>query len=641
MKSHDLSTLRLEIETDPAGLVNLVKNPSGPGAHWWVLGGDQAIITSENVGGIDRLRVNSPAGGGNTQLQSPVLTVPAGHTHIGGRFDLGAITAGHKLRLTWSFRDASGASTGSSPVTDITGSTTAGVKNLPVVAIPAGTKYAFIFGLYLSTTGNVNPTTTASWTFREFMLATATTAAALTAPAYVAHRHWLNILSSAYEIKINRQELDLGTLNVGIEDLALDPSSSSTIRPGRKIRLTTLVAGVWQQVYEGTVRDAAVSYHQDAKHAGGTPLADITLEATDNAAILAQSKPGVLYQGSPAAISRVAQILGPMLGSPPWNVNGSGSEITGNVVDYTNTDASRLDRVAIARDTSLGYAWVDRFDVLNAWDSAQMPSTPAATFSDAAGASRSYTDIDVDYDTETAINSVTIKVLRYRPKKGTTEEIVYGPYENVESIAQWGLRPGEFTYAAGQGIPSNAAIEAYANQILNSISVPQRRAKAIVTPARTEAERGTVATVDLYTLVRVQWAAVLDALLRVTSIEHVIDPDRWVTTYGFIRSSAVASPSTPPPPALKPPSGFSGTQGGTANTGAFTAINTAKSVVVTFPEAFVDVPVVTLTPVNNNPAPPSLTIEQGSISAAGFTARAERSSGTAGFDFTWIATSVD
>lgn len=54
---------------------------------------------------------------------------------------------------------------------------------------------------------------------------------------------------------------------------------------------------------------------------------------------------------------------------------------------------------------------------------------------------------------------------------------------------------------------------------------------------------------DLYTLVAVEFQAIIDAQYRVTSIKHTISTDKWTVDYGFSVDGQVASPSMTPSPA--------------------------------------------------------------------------------------------
>jgi hypothetical protein len=83
---------------------------------------------------------------------------------------------------------------------------------------------------------------------------------------------------------------------------------------------------------------------------------------------------------------------------------------------------------------------------------------------------KSYSDINVDFNTDRCINSVTVKWLRLNPATLETEEVVYGPYVDQTSIDTWGVHAGEFTIHGGS--ESSSTIAAYAADILTTNGTP-------------------------------------------------------------------------------------------------------------------------------------------------------------------------
>lgn len=197
--------------------------------------------------------------------------------------------------------------------------------------------------------------------------------------------YWQNILGPSHEITIGRKELDVGLMNVSINDALLDPALSSTIRPGKKIRLQSLINSKWEDVFNGKVTDAHVSYDKD-KDIGGKVHTTISLAAVDAIAHLAN-------QGESRGIASITDLPYVLEGKGvPWDVNGSGNQVTSATVVSYNENASVLDQIAVTRDTARGYAWVDNRGVLKARDSGQMPSTTQAVFADGPTAVTSGSD---------------------------------------------------------------------------------------------------------------------------------------------------------------------------------------------------------------------------------------------------------
>jgi hypothetical protein len=93
-----------------------------------------------------------------------------------------------------------------------------------------------------------------------------------------------------------------------------------------------------------------------------------------------------------------------------------------------------------------------------------------------------YTDINIDYDTDRCINSVSIVFLRTNPSTGETEEVPYGPYEDAASIETWGRHPKEFRIQQLTEDPT--AIASYAASILAANAVPAVRVNEVTYPIR-------------------------------------------------------------------------------------------------------------------------------------------------------------
>lgn len=159
-----------------------------------------------------------------------------------------------------------------------------------------------------------------------------------------------------------------------------------------------------------------------------------------------------------------------------------------------------------------------------------------------------YSDLDVSFNTNTCINDVRVKWLRYNATTGSTDEITYGPYRDAASVQEWGYHSAEFTVQGAS--ESSAAIAAYANDILAASGTPVVRINSIQIPINSAADvTVTKALLDLYDLVRVSNTAKgLDHTSRITGIEHQITSDRWLMNLSFSVEGAVASPQVTPSP---------------------------------------------------------------------------------------------
>lgn len=369
--------------------------------------------------------------------------------------------------------------------------------------------------------------------------------------SFAAPTVWRNILGPTFEIGITRNALDLGTLTAGISDATLDPAETDDVRPGRLVRVQTLLgASGWSTLYEGKLTKALVTYERNKETNKETTI--VALAAVDNVATLANR----LEARGVAAVAALPFLLEGK--GVPWNCNGSGNQVTSATIVSSNENAAMIDQVALTRDTVLGYAWVDRANVLQVWDTASLPASVAVTYTDVASvdpAEDGYSGIDADFDTDRCINEVMVKWLRYNAATGATEEILYGPYRDQSSIDTWGAFSAEFTI---HGVTESAAtIAAYAASILAANATPERRANSIAVPVVDFRSLVHATKVDLYSLVHVTFSTKVDEDYRVTGIKHTITPKKWMVGYSFDVSGSVAAPQvTPSPPTGRVDSGY-------------------------------------------------------------------------------------
>ncbi len=366
----------------------------------------------------------------------------------------------------------------------------------------------------------------------------ATEAAAL---AYIPPIEYLSILGTAHQLTIDRTPLDANEAKVNLRDAELDPSQSDTIRPGRRCRLCVLdpTDDVWHPLFTAKIRGATVDY--ELREPKAQKRARIELTATDANTELA----AVPRSEGVASIGELPHVLEGA--GVPWNVNGSGNQVPTAAVVAIHDQTSALDQIALTRDSTLGVAWVDRANILQAWDRDQLPTTPQAILTEA-----DYTNLVVDYDTARAINHVTILFLRTNPDSGDTEEVPYGPYVDQTSIEEWGTLPATFTIQWADEDP--VAIEAHAAEILAANATPAKRVNSVTIPIRNDfafaaAAGSRRALLDLGDLVTVQnTEAGIDEDLRVEGVSHTIAARRWDLELRFVRDGQVASPRTVPPP---------------------------------------------------------------------------------------------
>lgn len=411
-----------------------------------------------------------------------------------------------------------------------------------VVWVPsalAANTYYLDASIFEEDTGAVYPVTYFSgatanadgWTYAWTSTADASSSTATTTNLpYIEPVIYQDILGGSCAISLNRLALDVGVLAATIKDASLDPATASLIRPGRKVRARVLnnATGLWDVLVAAVLDKGKVSYDLRKPLA---KQATITMATVDANQVLANTN----RPDGVATISALPYVLeGARI---PWNVNGSGNQVAAATVASKNESASALDQVVLARDSDLGYAWVTKEGVLTAYTDRTLDyygtGTPLLDES-------VYSGLDVTFDADDCVNEVLVTFKRYTANTGNVEEVVFGPYRDAASIAEWGVHQATFTV---HGI-AEAAIPAYAASILAANAQPARRINSVSIPIRTTADLiRTRALIDLYAKVRVtNTDKALDQTLRVTRIQHDITPRRWNLVLGFDQVSTVAKP---------------------------------------------------------------------------------------------------
>lgn len=524
-----LNVVKLEVQDGWPDLPNLVRNPSGQGGAWeWT--------TTGNLDAIAGPALNLT--GFNADNNSPLAQYRAAITAGAGQSVRASITptawvnaAGTDATVyIWAVVPS-----GTTPVASATFDETAlgNPVEIATTAIPSDATALILF--FSSSDSPGLPGTGSYFTFKDVWMICGPTAD-VTASDPLTEPTWTDITGPTYELKTSRTELDTGTLTANIADVALDPSVSGLIRRGKRVRLTARVAGAWEPLFTGRVATGKVTYEVKDPKVPERKRARIELVATDNANLLA----GTAGLQGVATIDELPAVL---LGGPvAWRVNGSTEAIDPStaVIVAENESASMLDQVAITRDTAQGYAWIDRGGVLQAWDADQIPTTIVRELSEA-----DYSDIDIDFDSERAVNSVTVTVNQINSGTGETEEVSFGPYVDANSVREWGTLAATYTV---QGVTDPAA---FAASVLAANATPELRITGAQIPIRNLAEITANATLDLYDLVSTSnIRASVDEDQRIVTVEHSITPTRWTLNLSFAGESRVAQPQVTPSPGV-------------------------------------------------------------------------------------------
>lgn len=523
--------LKLEVEDAWAQLPNLILNPSGRYGGWgWVY----ATTTTEISGGPP-LRLVAPVLAELAVVHSDLAPVAPDATHALAQVILEATIAPTTgLSVSRAYYDAdrnlievSNAETRYGP----------GALNLPAEGIAAGTKFVRLLVQLVDSLGDP---AAGDWVDFTDVLLIAGTAAEVAAYIPEAERDWIEILGHARELGINRQELDLGTLTGTILSSNLDPAKSTVLRKGKRCRLSARVTpeAEWSLLFTGKLTLANVAY--ELLNPDESKRARIAITATDAAGTLASL-------GRTEGVATLEELPWVLRGANvPWNVNGSSAPVVNATIVARNENASALDQIAIARDSVLGYAWVDRFGVLQAWDADEVNIVPGSAGGVTTLDEDDYRDIDLGYDTDRLINEIKILSVQLDPATGETTEVTLGPYRDEASMRQWDAATATYTV---YGILDEPAARAYAESILAANSQPEVRATSVTIPIRTVASVANT-LIDLYDVQRIVNArAEFDQDLRVVGVEHAIDTKGWLMTLRFASTGTVAPPQvTPSPP---------------------------------------------------------------------------------------------
>ncbi|RYB90997.1 hypothetical protein EUA93_18860 [Nocardioides oleivorans] len=543
-----MTRIKLEVERDPTAgeYVNRIANPSGTlGAWGWLSTTGGSRINYALYGGNPALQYITV--GGTTNLFVSAMFKVTGGEQLRAQWDLvDAPVAGYVVQFWWFDINGVGHSTTpSAPQDNITIPST----NYWTAArtVPAGAVFgALTFQVTKADFTHPYPSTGSAFAVRNVRVFSSQSGslsdASMLANAAAPNVLWTNVLSSTYNaIQVRREEFDLGTLTATIRNSALDPSTTATLRPGRKVRLTALngaTSGTFEPIFTGTVQTADVSYDVPRRKPTDPLHCKIELTAVD----AMQALSAIQRRYSVDAVNLL-----------PWVLEGSGitdampvpwdcDEIAGHVATATyraiNDNASAADQVALTRDSVSGYAWIDRLGVL------RVRSTLAGT---AVTIDESmYSSVDLSFDVGRVINSLAIKLLNWSYTDNQMQEDLTETRVSVNSITTWGRRHRDFTMLATTFL-NRGGLNTIAAAVFAANATPKITPNSVVLPIRTDAHRVARAFVDLYDLHRVKnTAKAVDENQRVTSIAHDITPEGWLVTVGYSRSATIPIPQQQP-----------------------------------------------------------------------------------------------
>lgn len=268
--------LRLEVEEEAAGPVNLVPNRDGALGGWGWLTLDPATIEGRKVttgdGSKQVLHYVAPGGGAQSEFRTESLEVTPGDWVAAWWLAPFGSGASGTHRATFHYLDADGEEFASIPQTAAYPLHNSTIRTIPAVQVPPGaTHVRFYVATYSDVAGVTNPALPIRTNVTDVVVATAATAAELANLGLVSEVPYVDVLGPTHEIKVTREELNLGTLTATILDADLDPASAEGIRPGRRVRLSCLDGVDWLQLFAGKVRHVSVEYDLRRYRTPGVP----------------------------------------------------------------------------------------------------------------------------------------------------------------------------------------------------------------------------------------------------------------------------------------------------------------------------------------------------------------------------------
>lgn len=365
------SAIRLEVEATPTGLVNQIENPSGAlGGFGWVT----PVAGSVLVGDVYGLSYTTASRAGGNFFYGEPFAVAAGQ-YVAARW-LQVYTPHGCYRARFDWLDANQVQISQGGWLTETEVPQGRSASIAATIAPTSTVYARLRfevgnnnGVYPYTYGGSN------FSIRDVTVAKASTPAALSNLDFIETVKYTDVLGPTHEIRTVREDLNVGTLNATILDSTLDPATASTLRPGRRCRLTSYNAesSDFEPIFSGRLTAADVTYDLPrlAAMPGDVRHARISLTAVDPVQRLANSS-------RPDGVAEVRELPAVFEGTGvPWVVNGDSNHVTAPAITK-NASASALDQLAIVRDSRHGYAWVDRFGVVQAWTTLPDPDIEMA-----------------------------------------------------------------------------------------------------------------------------------------------------------------------------------------------------------------------------------------------------------------------
>jgi hypothetical protein len=369
----------------------------------------------------------------------------------------------------------------------------------------------------------------------------------------------IDLFETATGLEIIRADLDAGTATLTTSDPAFDVLQGTTALPkGARARIVAYNNSLVhptnaELLWTGAILDAQTTY--PTRRGIPYPLTVVTL--ADGMSKLASSP-------RPYGYSEITRLPEALEGAGvPWNTAGNRNQSYGTEpADTYNESASALDQVALTRDGILGYAYMDRYGVINVHTEDNGTGTIYSHTREFDFDENNFNDDAIPgISSQDVINTVMIKAQGAFPSDDTDNvygERTFGPYVDRVSVDKYGVRAEEFEITvpyddAISGAVTTEYLRPFANEILARNAQPYLKFEELSFGVTDNWDSGRNiriidSTVDVGDLVNLTspTAGMVAVPHRVRAVSHSITADSWVMTLGFAGQQTVASPASQP-----------------------------------------------------------------------------------------------
>lgn len=350
-------------------------------------------------------------------------------------------------------------------------------------------------------------------------------------------QQWTDLTGTALSITSQRGGARdaLGTaIEVGTLTVALLNVENPDIRPNAQIRLTHRLTGA--TLFTGVIRSAPRTYRHDK--VTGHRSTVTTIIASDAVRPLANTMrygadvEGVAYE---AWARRINRLMASSL--VPYTITGTADDDPGHPLAWRRLqgivyESTLLRHLDLACNSVRARWYVDATGIVRFEGPFGRPARPIlAKLSDVPSTDetvRSYLDLDIEYDTESVINelSITNHGRELTDSGWVADDVTHGPYRDLTSIATWGAVSAEIDTSLWAATGDATPINNLAAAVLAANRTPRERVRAVRLNLTDDPD---LAGVDIYDRLTVTHDGSTQTA-EIAAINHTITPDRWTAT---------------------------------------------------------------------------------------------------------------